>query len=301
VSKTIIPPYLKPGDTVGILCTARFISKEELAPSIKLLEGWGLKVKIGNTVGKQVDQMGGTDSEKVIDLQAMIEDDSISCIWCARGGYGTVRIVDQINFDSLLKHPKWILGFSDITVLHSQLLKLNIASLHGPLCSTIEKSSGVSIEHLKAALWGEELTYECDAHELNVAGNASGILCGGNLSLLYSMIGSPSDIDTSGKILFLEDLDEYLYHIDRMMMALKRAGKLANLAGLVVGGMTEMNDNEVPFGKSAEAIIAEHTASFNYPICFNFPCGHQAENATLKMGISAQLIVNQSGSTLSFN
>lgn len=286
---------------MGILCTARFISKEDLAPSIKLLENWGLKVMVGNTVGKKEDQMGGTDSEKIADLQAMIDDDSIRCIWCAKGGYGTVRIVDQIKFDPLLKRPKWILGFSDITVLHSQLLKLHLASLHGPLCSTIEKSSGFSIEHLKAALFGKDLTYNCDSHELNVSGKASGVLCGGNLSLLYSMLGSPSDIETSGRILFLEDLDEYLYHIDRMMMALKRAGKLANLSGLVVGGMTEMNDNEVPFGKSAEAIIAEHTAPYNYPICFNFPSGHQAKNATLKMGISAQLVVNQSGSTLSFN
>jgi len=301
VSKIIIPPYLKPGDTVGILCTARAITEEELAPSISLLKSWGLKVKLGNTIGKRLHQMGGSDEEKVKDFQTMIEDSSVSCVWCARGGYGTVRIVDEINFAPLVKNPKWILGFSDITVLHSHLLQqYNLANFHGPLCSTIEKSSANAIESLKAALFGEDLSYTCAAHELNTSGEARGIVCGGNLSLLISLLGSESEIDTDGKILFIEDLDEYLYHIDRMMMALKRAGKLEKLAALVVGGLTEMRDNEVPFGKNAHSIVAEHIAEYSYPVCFGFPAGHQTENRTLKMGTSAQLSVKHESATLSF-
>jgi len=254
VDQILTPSYLKPGDTVGILCTARAIQAEDLKPSIELLKSWGLNVKLGNTIGKQDHQMGGTDAEKIADIQAMIEDDRVQCIWCARGGYGTVRIIDKIDFAPLIKNPKWIVGFSDITVLHSHLS-----------------------QRVKMA---------------NRDGSAKGILCGGNLSLLYSLLGSVSEIDTKGKILFLEDLDEYLYHVDRMIMALKRAGKLEGLAGLVVGGLTDMNDNEVPFGASAQEIIANHTAEYSYPICFNFPSGHQAENLALIFGRSARLRVD---------
>lgn len=301
MSEIIVPPYLKEGDTVGILCTARFIDKNELTASIDLLESWGLKVKLGKTIGKRVDQMGGSDEEKIADFQSMIEDASINCIWCARGGYGTVRIVDRIDFQALLQKPKWLVGFSDITVLHSHLQQeLNLSSLHAMLCSTVSKSNEASVISLKDALFGKRLKYSCAPNQLNRSGDAIGKLCGGNLSVLYSLLGSKSDIDTNGKILFLEDLDEYLYHVDRMMMALKRAGKLDSLAGLIVGGMTKMNDNEIPFGSSAEEIIAEHTASYNYPVCFAFPSGHQAENLSLKMGASAHLSVSAKSCELTF-
>lgn len=301
VTKLIVAPYLKEGDTVGILCTARFIDESELLSSVNLLKRWGLKIKLGNTIGKRLNQMGGTDQEKVADFQEMIADSSIKCIWCARGGYGSVRIIDNIDFKPLLTNPKWIVGFSDVTVLHSHLNKqYKLASLHAMLCSTLSMSNEESVESLRAALFGDKLRYECAPHALNITGQAKGVLCGGNLSILYSLLSSESDIDTNGKILFLEDVDEYLYHVDRMMMALKRSGKLGKLAGLIVGSMSEMKDNEVPFGKSANEIISEHTRQFSYPICCDFPAGHLAENYSLILGANVELSVLESKVCLSF-
>ena len=288
------PPYLKPGNTVGVVATARKITMEEIKPAVNILQQWGLKPLIGNTIGMVDNQFAGTDYDRAHDLQSMLDNPEIKAIICARGGYGTVRIVDKLDFSSFQKHPKWLCGFSDVTVLHSHINQyLNITTLHSPMCYNFVKDGqiNISIDYLHTALFGNELNYQIASHPLNRNGVAEGEITGGNLSILYSLAGTLSDINTEDKILFLEDLDEYLYHVDRMMMNLKRAGKLDKLKGLVVGGMTDMKDNAVPFGKYAEEIILDAVREFQYPVCFGFPAGHVADNRTLIMGGRAILEV----------
>lgn len=274
----IIPPYLKPGDTVGIISTARSFTLNEVQPFVELLESWKLKVRLGDTLGKVNHQFAGSDKERVSDFQRMSDDPEIKAIFCARGGYGTVRIIDQIDFSAFKERPKWICGFSDITVLHTTLQQqFGIASLHTITSLYLSEVDQFSQFSLKSALFGGALTYAFDAHPLNrwnAANKMKGVVIGGNLSVLYSLSGSASDINTDGKILFLEDLDEYLYHIDRMMMQLKRAGKLNKLAGLLIGSFSDMKDNSIPFGTTAEAIIKEAIEEFDYPVVFGFPAGH---------------------------
>ncbi|MFN4233747.1 MAG: LD-carboxypeptidase [Bacteroidia bacterium] len=289
----IIPTYLKKGDKIGIVATARKISEAELAPAIKIIEEKGLVPVLGNNLFGQFHQFSGTDAERCADLQQMLDDESIKAIIVARGGYGTVRIIDSLDFTAFAKHPKWIIGYSDITVLHSHINKtLGIATLHATMPINFLQDS-FATETLFKALFGEKIHYTFNAHPLNRNGLAEGELVGGNLSLLYALCGSVSDLTTDGKILFIEDLDEYLYHIDRMMMNLKRSGKLSRLKALVVGGMTDMKDNSVPYGKTAEEIIAEHVAEFDYPVCFNFPAGHIKNNYALKLGATAYLKVDK--------
>ncbi len=288
------PPSLNTGDTICILSTARAISSEEIQPAVNLFESWGLKVKAGNTIGKVHHQFAGEDALRLKDFQTALDDENVKAIFCARGGYGTVRLLDAINFTNFLRKPKWIIGFSDVTYLHTQIANtLGVMTLHAPMASTLASSTTPALESLRSELFGERNEYVLPPHALNRAGEAAGELIGGNLSILYSLTGTKTNINTLGKILFLEDLDEYLYHIDRMMMNLKRAGKLSDLAGLVVGGFTEMKDNAIPFGKSAEAIIAEHVAEFNYPVCFNFPAGHISDNRALVMGRKYHLSVQE--------
>ncbi len=279
----IKPPFLKSGDTVGIVATARKVSLEEINPAINILQQWGLKPVIGKTIGMMNNQFAGNDSERIQDLQSMLDDSTIKAIICARGGYGTVRIIDHLDFSNFINQPKWICGFSDVTVLHSHVNQnFKIATIHSPMCFNFPKS--LELNTLKKALFGDELVYRMPAHPLNKKGNVIGELAGGNLSILYSLVGSNSDIDTDGKILFLEDLDEYLYHIERMMMNLKRSGKLNKIKGLIVGGMTDMKDNQVPFGKTAEEIILDTVKDFDFPVCFGFPAGHVDNNSALIMG-----------------
>ncbi len=285
-----VPPSLQKGDTIGILTTARAIQVDELQIAIQLFESWGYKVQLGNTIGKVHHQFGGTDQERAADLQSMLDDPHIKAIICARGGYGTVRLIDQINFDTFCQHPKWLVGFSDVTVLHSFIHRhCQIQTLHATMPSVYHTNTKEALNGIKLVLEGQQLTYTINDHPLNRKGNATGQLVGGNLSLIYSLLGSNADIDTNGKVLFIEDLDEYLYHIDRMMMALKRSGKLSNLAALIVGGMTDMNDNTVPYGKTAEETIAEQVASFNYPVIFDFPAGHIPNNLPLIIGTNMQI------------
>ncbi len=286
----IQPRYLKRGDTIGIIATARKISTEEINPAIAIIKSWGLEVELGNNLFNADNQFSGTDQERANDLQILLNDTSIKAIISARGGYGTVRIVDQIDFTTFIKNPKWIIGYSDITVLHSHIHNLGIETLHATMPINFSKNAE-ALESLRKALFGEVIKYEIETNALNRKGIAEGELIGGNLSILYSLSGSISDIDTTGKILFLEDLDEYLYHIDRMMMNLKRAGKLSHLAGLVVGGMTDMKDNTVPFGKTAEEIILDAVKEYNYPVCFNFPAGHIDRNLALLFGKKVKLEV----------
>ncbi|WP_409559654.1 LD-carboxypeptidase [Flavobacterium sp.] len=295
-----IPPYLKKGDTVAIVCTARKFFPEDAKPAIELLESWGLKAKLGKTIGLDSCQLGGTDKERAADLQDMLDDDNIKAIWCARGGYGTVRIIDSLDFTKFKKHPKWIMGFSDVTVLHSHLNTLGVASLHSIMPFTVPKAPEEVKETLRKALFGENLTYEVETRGYEIKGKTKGQLVGGNLSILYSLLGSKSSLDTKGKILFIEDLDEYLYHIDRMMQNLKRNGYFENLKGLIVGSMTDMHDNEIPFGQNEVAIITEIAKEYNIPVCFYFPSGHQKDNRTLLLGKEVEYEVNNDKIVLKF-
>lgn len=281
------PSYIKKGDKIGIVSTARIISKKEIYPAVKIFKEWGLEVVLGNHLFEEYNQFAGTDEQRTADLQQMLDENSVKAIICARGGYGTVRIIDKLNFSNFIKKPKWIAGYSDVTVLHSHIhSNFGIETLHStmPLNISENKFTEESLESFRKALFGEKITYSLKTSSLSRKGKAEGILVGGNLSILYSLIGTKSDINTNGKILFIEDLDEYLYHIDRMMINLKRAGKLKNLAGLIVGGMSEMNDNKIPFGKTANKIIAETVEEYNYPVCFDFPAGHKNDNRVLILG-----------------
>jgi muramoyltetrapeptide carboxypeptidase len=288
----ITPPYLKKGDKIAITASARKVSMDELQPAIAAFKSWGLDVILGKNLFQSQDQFAGTDEERTQDLQTMLDDPAIKAVIGARGGYGTLRIIDHLHFDHFRQHPKWIIGYSDITVLHSHIHNLDIETLHAKMLINFTTDEASS-ETLRRALFGELKKHEIPAHKLNRKGMAQGELVGGNLSLLYALTGSVSDLDTRGKILFMEDLDEYLYHVDRMMMNLKRSGKLTALAGLVVGGMSDMKDNKIPFGKNAEEIILDAVKEFDYPICFHFPAGHVDTNLALYLGRTVRLEVGE--------
>jgi muramoyltetrapeptide carboxypeptidase len=282
--KTMItPPFLQKGDTIAIVATARKNIEDNLKPAISWLKNWGLEVVIGNTIGLDHHQLAGTDEERAADFQAQLDNPNIKAIWCVRGGYGTIRMVDLLDFTKFKQHPKWIIGFSDVTVLHSHLNTLGFESIHG-IMPVSSKSSEDAKETLRKALFGEPLRYTLPCEPMNRIGVAKGELVGGNLSILYSLFGSESAIDCSDKILFIEDLDEYLYHMDRMMMNLKRNGCLESLKGIIVGGMTKMKDNEIPWGKNAMEIIDDVTKKYEIPILYNFPAGHLADNRALIFG-----------------
>jgi muramoyltetrapeptide carboxypeptidase len=292
----IQPPYLTKGDKIAILAPARSVSFNEVHPSIKLFQKWGLEVILGTYIFNREDQFAGSDIQRAGDLQTMLDDTSIRAVICARGGYGSVRIIDKIDFSRFLRHPKWIVGYSDISVLHSHIHRhFGIETLHAamPVNITDKILRDNSVATLRKALFGEELTYSRRLGTLDRTGAGEGILTGGNLSILYSLMGSPSQIDCRGKILFIEDLDEYLYHIDRMMMNLKRAGMLKDLKGLIAGSMRDMKDNAIPFGKTANQIIAGAVSEYRYPVCYDFPAGHGEENSALILGRKVRFIVDE--------
>ena len=287
------PPYLKKGDKIGIVAPARKISEAEIQFAVDTFVKWGLKVVFGKNLFGNENQYSGSDEQRAEDFQTMLDDDSVKAIISARGGYGTLRIIDKLNFSAFKANPKWIIGYSDITVLHSHIhWTFDIATLHSTMPINFSKDEE-SVETLRKSLFGEKISYEIPSHKLNRKGNAIGEIVGGNLSLLYALQGSVSDISTESKILFIEDLDEYLYHIDRMMVSLKRSDKLSKLVGLVVGGMSEMKDNQIPFGKTAEEIILDAVREYEYPVCFDFPAGHQTKNLALVFGRKARLSVGQ--------
>jgi len=296
-----IPPYLKIGDTIGITCPAGNITLEEIQPAIQQIESWGYKIRIGDTVGKKDFTFGGTDPERAKDFQQMLDDNSIKAILCARGGYGSIRILDQLNFTGILAKPKWIIGFSDITFIHSHLSRnFNIASIHSKMCNSFpddwSKAEPVQIESIlsiRKALSGEQMKYDIVPDAANRNGSATGMLIGGNLKTIETLSGTKSDMQTTGKILFVEDTGEYLYSIDRMFWNLKRAGKLDELAGLVIGGFKiKPDDPGEEFGKTLYDIVLEKIKDFYYPVCFGFPVGHQKENYALKHGVIHSLEVN---------
>jgi len=295
-----IPPSLQKGDTIAILSTARKNIDDNLKPAIDLLHSWGLEVVIGKTIGLDNNQLAGTDAERAADFQQQLDNPNIKAIWCVRGGYGTVRMIDLLDFTKFKQSPKWIVGFSDVTVIHSYINNLNIATIHGAMPITVGKASVESIESLRKSLFGESLNYEIPFDAANRLGTAKGEIVGGNLSILYSLMGSNAQIDCKGKILFIEDLDEYLYHIDRMMMSLKRCGCFDGLNGLIVGTMTKMKDNDIPWGKNANQIIEDVTKGYSFPILYNFPAGHFRDNRVLILGKQVSLELNATTSKLIF-
>ena len=293
-----IPPYLQKGDTIGLVCPAGYMSVEKTITCINTLKDWGYLVKIGATVGSNSSNyFSGTDKERLDDFQQILDDDEVKAILCARGGYGMSRIIDDIDFKKFKEQPKWIIGYSDITVLHSHLYSnYYISSVHAPMAGAFN-DEGFKNEYvlsLKNVLEGKKIKYQCTVHEFNKKGEAIGELVGGNLALLAHVAGTDSDIKTKGRILFIEDVGEYLYNIDRMLLQLKRSGKLSKLAGLIVGGFTDLKDTERPFGKSVYEIINDMVKEYDYPVCFGFPVSHEKENYALKIGIGYKLKVTRS-------
>lgn len=293
---TIIPPYLKPGDTIGITCPAGYFCLDDVLPAVAAIQRWGYLVKLGKTIDGQYYTYSGTDEARLEDLQAMLDDPGINAILFGRGGYGTIRLIDRVNFSSFYLRPKWLCGYSDITILHSFVqTQMHIPTLHCEMCIDLKYgSTDASADTIRRAFRGDRLSYDVSPHPWNRSGAAAGILVGGSLSLLAGMLESSSDLDTDGKILFIEDVHEYLYRIDGMMWALKRSGKLAFLAGLVVGGMTRIRTDEgdIPFGQTAYEIIREKVSEYHYPVCFGFPAGHQFDNFALRLGMVHRLTIS---------
>ena len=290
-----IPPYLKKGDSIAITCPAGYMAADKAATCINTLQKWGYEVMVGKTLGSNSkNYFSGTDEERADELQAMLDDKSILAILFGRGGYGMNRIIDRLDFKKFKKNPKWLIGFSDITVLHTHLFnQYNIASMHAPMAAAFndDPDNNEFVRSLRNALAGKKANYKVEAHIYNNKGEATGILIGGNLALLSNMIGTSSDFDTKNKIFFIEDVGEYLYNLDRMLYHLKRSGKFKKLAGLIIGGFTDMKDTERPFGKTTEDIIKEITDELSCPVCFNFPVSHSKENVALKIGATYQLKV----------
>ena len=283
-----IPPYLKKGDTIGITCPAGYMAKEKAQTCIDTLQQWGFEVMVGKTLGSaSATYFSGTDEERLNEFQAMLDDNSIKAILCGRGGYGVSRIIDRLDFTRFKKKSKWIIGYSDITVLHAHIYSnFKTASLHSPMAAAFNDDGYKNefIASLRKAITGKKAKYKCGAHPFNKQGTASGELVGGNLSLLAHIIGTPSDIKTKGKILFIEDIGELIYSTDRMLHQLKRSGKLQGLAALIVGRFTDMKDTERSFGKTIEEAISDVVKEYGYPVCFNFPVSHEKENYALKVG-----------------
>lgn len=296
-----IPAYLKKGDVIGITACAGYITLQEIQPAMQTIEKWGYNVRVGETIGKRDFTFGGTDDERAADFQKMLDDTSIKAILCARGGYGSIRIVDRLKWEKFLKKPKWIIGFSDLTVIHSFINRqFGIASIHSKMCnsfpddwSTAEPVQIGAIESINKALRGEKMSYIVPVNANNRPGIAEGKLVGGNLKTLETMSATASDLITANKILFVEDTGEYMYSIDRMFWNLKRTGKLSSLKGLIIGGFKVKTDAETEdFGRTLEQVVMEKVQHYKYPVCFDFPVGHQKNNFALKCGIRHRLEIN---------
>jgi len=292
-------PFLKTGDTILIIGTARARNKDQVEPAIAILKSWGLKVELGKHLYKKHHQFSGTDEQRAHDLQWAVNHKTAKAVLIAGGGYGSLRIIDKVNFSTLQKNPKWFVGYSDTTIIQARLQKLKMASIHGTMAFQFAKN--VEATHsIKQLLFGEKLNYSIPKNKINRIGKTEGEIVGGNLSLIYALSGSVDDLDTKNKILFIEDLDEQLYHIDRMMLQLKRSGKLKNLKGLIVGGMTDMKDNAIPFGKTANEIILDAVKEYSYPVCFDFPAGHIEKNMAIYLGKKVKLNVTKTKVELNY-
>lgn len=293
-----IPDFLKTGDKVAVVNPAKRL-QADMAPGLGLLKSWGLIPVPGENVKNQHNLFAGTDAERLVDVQWAIDDPEIKAVIMARGGYGTTRILDDLNFDGLKALPKWLCGFSDITSLLCRLDNLGIASMHSPMVASLCRDSRAD-ESFRKALMGERLTYEVKARKENRMGRGEGIVIGGNLTMICNSIGTPSEIETDGKILFLEEVGEYIYHLDRMLVQLKRAGKLAGLAGVVIGDFSSMKDHNDTFGFSTMEVLRSHLDGLNCPVMYGFPAGHENHNLTLICGIKTVLEVNAESATLRF-
>ncbi len=283
----IVPPYLKPGDMIAIAAPARKVTEQEVTPAATFLRQAGMEVYYDDRLFADCHQFAGDESTRAGYIQDLLDNPDVKAIWFARGGYGSARIIDRLNFDRFRQCPKWLVGYSDVTVFHAHVHQnFGIATLHATMPINVHDGEFDTEANrtLLAALRGETLCYNPAPHPLNREGSFSATVVGGNLSILYSLMGSPSELDTDGKVLFIEDLDEYLYHIDRMMTNLERSGKLRNLAGLLVGYLSDMHDNTIPYGKTAAEIVAEHCAKYDFPVIFNFPAGHESDNRAIRMG-----------------
>jgi muramoyltetrapeptide carboxypeptidase len=295
------PPSIKPGDKIRIISPAGKVKEEHVFPAVEWLQKQGYKVELGKHVFASHFQFAGTDKQRLEDLQTALDDAETNVIICSRGGYGTVRIIDKLNCTNFLKHPKWLVGFSDITILHVCMNNLGVATIHGAMPRYFFDETGLPTENLKSLmqlLTGEKVQYAINTEKINKPGKVRGELVGGNLSIISSLQGTKYEIDTFGKILFLEDIDEFLYHTDRMIHQLKLSGKLDNLAGLILGDFTDMKDNESPFGKTVEEIVLEAVEEFSYPVCFGFPAGHDKKNLALAFGKIWEMDVAEQNATL---
>jgi muramoyltetrapeptide carboxypeptidase len=294
VESLIAPPYLKKGDTVAIVAMASKLERKSIEAAVEEIESWGLNVIIGESVGASDFDFAGTDEIRLRDFQEMLDDKNVRAIFSARGGYGSSRIIDQVNFASFVSHPKWIVGFSDITAVHGKIQNLGFQSIHGPMPKTMFWDAK-SDECLQGILFGKNVKYNHSTYKLNRLGEGIGQVVGGNLALLAHGIGTSSELDFVEKILFIEDVGEYLYNLDRLMVQLKRAGKLSNLAGLIVGQFSDVKENDEPFGKTAYEIIEEYVSQKDYPVAYDFPVGHTNDNWPLRCGEAMQLIVKKKG------
>ena len=288
-----IPPYLKKGDTVGLTCPAGYMEAEKAQTCIHTLQSWGYEVMVGKTLGSNSKTyFSGTDEMRRNEFQAMLDDTNIKAILCGRGGYGVSRIIDQLDFTTFKKHPKWIIGFSDVTVFLSHLnRKLKVAALHAPMAAAFndKQADKEYVQSLRKALKGAKANYTCKPHAFNKAGACTAELVGGNLAMIAHLIGSPSMYNVNNKILFIEDIGEYIYNIDRMLIQLKRAGVLSKLSGLMIGKFSDTQPTVRPFGQNVYQLIQSHIAEYDYPVCYNFPVSHEKENIALKVGVVHQL------------
>ena len=305
-NKLIKPEYLKKGDTVAIVAPSGVLKNYSgyILKAKELLKSWELEVVIGENVFNDNGHFAGTDNQRSADFQLALDDKAIKGIWCARGGYGAMRVIDNLNFEKYKENPKWIIGYSDITAIHNDLHNNKSESIHGIMCKSLEKidvDNNESISLLKKTLFGEKLSYTIEGNNYNIEGNSNGQLIGGNLTLLHCLLGSESSIDTDGKILFIEDLGEYLYHIDRMLISLKRAGYFDNCKGLIVGDFTDMRKNTTPFGRNLKELILDIVKEYDFPVSFGFPAGHGEKNYPMILGREINLEVSKQQSTINFS
>jgi len=306
LNEMIQPPYLKVGDTVAIVAPSGILKNrnDEVSRAVKLLESWGLHAVVGKHVFSKDDHFAGTDAERCEDFQKALDDPKISAIWCARGGYGTVRILDKLDYTKFKNHPKWIIGYSDITALHNQVHNQGVQTIHALMCVSLTKDLNdikETVSTFKSTLFGNPINYNLAASDYNKVGKAKGQLVGGNLTILHTMLGSKTSIDPSGKILFIEEIGEYKYHIDRMLQSLKRAGYFDNCAGLLVGDMSKMRKNTTLWGTSVEQLVLDALSEYDFPIAFNMPAGHEKDNRAMLFGKTVELTVEKSGSQLKFS
>jgi len=306
LNEIIQPPFLKTGDTVAIVAPSGILKNRngEVSQAVSLLESWGLHATIGKHVFSKDNHFAGTDAERCQDFQNALDDPKISAIWCARGGYGTVRILDKLDYSKFEENPKWIIGYSDITALHNQIHNQGYQSIHALMCVSLTKDLKdieETVSTFKSTIFGSPVEYKLKGSSYNKTGKATGELVGGNLTILHTMLGSNTSIDTSGKILFIEEIGEYKYHIDRMLQSMKRAGYFDNCAGLIVGDMSKLRKNTTLWGSSVEQLVLDALSEYDFPIAFNMPAGHEKDNRAMIFGKTAELDVSKEGSVFKYS